>query len=118
MDAVAVTAAKTVEFGWVPAEVVRSLLEDVGNFRVRAGAIELLHATVLDVADSATILPTLSSFLAFLLRLVADANFKIAISAMTILEDVVSRLGANCQPYLGTLMSPIIERLGDNVQVC
>ncbi|PRW60199.1 FAM179B isoform X2 [Chlorella sorokiniana] len=109
------------EFGWVPAEVVHVLLEEVGNFRARAAAIELLHAAVLDVASlpggAAAVLPTLSAFLAFLLRLVADANFKIAISAMTILEDLVAQLGADLAPYLGTLAAALTERLGDNVQM-
>lgn len=109
------------EFGWLPAEVVHALLEEVGNFRARAAAIELLHAAVLDVPSlpggTAAVLPTLSAFLAFLLRLVADANFKIAISAMTILEDMVAQLGADLAPYLGTLAAALTERLGDNVQV-
>lgn len=106
------------EFGWVPAEVVRALLEEVGNFRARAGAIELLHAAVLDAArEPEVVLPTLSAFLDFLMCLVSDANFKIAISAMTILEDLVGQLGAAAQPYLGALAAPLTERLGDNVQV-
>ena len=106
------------EFGWVPAEVVHALVEEVGNFRARAAAIELLHAAVLEAGrEPAALLPTLSSFLAFLLRLVGDANFKIAISAMIILEDLVGAMGADAAPYLGTLAIPLIERLGDNVQV-
>lgn len=109
------------EFGWVPAEVVHALLEEVGNFRARAAAIELLHAAVLDLPSlpggAAAVQPTLSAFLAFLLRLVADANFKIAISAMTILQDLVGQLGADLEPYLGTLAAALTERLGDNVQV-
>lgn len=96
---------------------MRTLLEEVGNFRARAGAIELLHAAVLDAArEPGAVLPTLSAFLDFLTRLVWDANFKIAISAMTILEDLVGLLGADAQPYLGALVAPLIERLGDNVQ--
>lgn len=118
-----VGAAPALEFGWVPAPVVRALLEEVGNFRARAEAIELLHAAVLDVGrvpgpwPPGTVLPTLSAFLAFLLRLVGDPNFKIAISAMTILEDLVGPLGADVRPYLGTMMPPLIQRMGDNVQV-
>lgn len=105
------------DFGWVPSEVVRALLEEVGNFRARAGAIELLHTAVLDAArDPAAVLPTLAAFLDFLMRLVLDANFKIAISAMTILEDLVGLLGADAQPHLRTLTAPLTERLGDNVQ--
>ena len=113
--------APALEFGWVPADVVHALLGEVGNFRARAAAIELLHAAVLDVPSlpggAAAVLPSLSAFLAFLLRLVADANFKIAISAMTILEDLVAHLGADLAPYLGTLAAALTERLGDNVQV-
>ncbi|KAL4449554.1 hypothetical protein ABPG77_007198 [Micractinium sp. CCAP 211/92] len=106
------------DFGWVPSDVVRALLEEVGNFRARAGAIELLHAAVLDAArDPAAVLRTLASFLDFLKRLVLDANFKIAISAMTILEDLVGLLGADAQPQLGALAAPLTERLGDNVQM-
>ena len=105
------------EFGWLPAEVVHALLEEVGNFRARAAAIELLHAAVLDVPSLPGGTAAVLAFLAFLLRLVADANFKIAISAMTILEDMVAQLGADLAPYLGTLAAALTERLGDNVQV-
>lgn len=102
----------------MPAEAVRALLEEVGNFKARAAAVEVLHTAVLDASADA-VLPTLSAFFAFLLRLVGDPNFKIAVSAMTILEDLVAaKLGADVQPYLGTLAEGLTERLGDNVQVC
>ena len=102
----------------MPAAAVHALLEEVGNFRARAAAVEALHAAVLDRGvDAGAVLPSLSAFLAFLLRLVADPNFKIAISAMTILEDLVAaKLGAGVEPYLGGLADALTERLGDNVQ--
>ena len=107
-------------FGWVPAEVVRSLLEDVGDFRARGAAIELLHATVLGVGgavDAAAARATLSAFLAFLLRLVADHNFRVAAAAMAVLGDLAVRLGPDLAPYLGGLAAALAERMGDSVQV-
>jgi hypothetical protein len=81
-------------------------------------AIEQLHAAVLDVGvavDVAAVRATLSAFLSFLLHLVADHNFRIAASSMAILEDLAQRLGADLQPYLGSIAVPVIERLGDSV---
>jgi hypothetical protein len=107
-------------FGWVPAQAVRSLQEDVGNFRARGAAIEVVHAAVLDVGtavNAAAVRATLSAFLAFLLRLVADHNCRIAVSAMSVLDDLAARLLRDLEPYLGSIMGPLIERLGDSVQV-
>jgi hypothetical protein len=106
------------EFGWVPAAAVHSLLEDVGDFRARCAAMELLHAAVLDVGvavEPAAVRASLSAFLAFLLRLVADHNFRIAASAMAVLQDLAAKLGADLRPYLGSLTPPLIERMGDGV---
>ena len=111
------SAPPALEFGWVPSAAVRALLEEVGNFAARAAAIEAVHAAVRGLGDAGAALPTLSAFLAFLLRLVGDANFKIAISACTILEELVGRLGPDVQPYLGTIAAALTERERDNMQV-
>jgi hypothetical protein len=84
---------------------------------VRAAAVEALHSAVLAVQDTLALLPTLSKFLQFLASLVADPNFKIAISTMRILQDLLGKLGADIQPYLGMVMETLTAKLGDRNEV-
>ena len=109
------SAAAEMQWGWVPAHVVVDL-QEVGDWKRRAGAVEVLHAAAQD-CDTAVLLSTFSHFLEFFVPLISDPNFKIATSAMTILEELVQRLGTDVLPYLGTLVAELGIRLGDDVPV-
>lgn len=66
----------------------------------RANAIDNLHKALKDVGDKSQLLPSLPKFVAFLMQLVADPNFKIAISSMQILSDLVGIAGPDIEPHL------------------
>lgn len=100
------------EFSCVPYQVVKDL-QDIGNWKARASAVEVLHEAVLGVKDKLILLPTLFKFFKFLTTLVADPNFKISLSTMRILQDLLNKLGTDVQPYLGIVLEPLIEKLGD-----
>lgn len=79
--------------------------------------MEVLHEAVLGVKDKLILLPTLFKFFKFLTTLVADPNFKISLSTMRILQDLLNKLGTDVQPYLGIVLEPLIEKLGDRNEV-
>lgn len=66
----------------------------------RATAIDALHKALRDVGSKAVLLPTLQELVRFLVGLVADPNFKISISAMSIVGDLASRVGRDLEPHL------------------
>lgn len=66
----------------------------------RATAIDALQRALRDVPDKRQLLEGLQPFVEFLLTLVADPNFKIAISSMQILGDLVARVGQEIEPHL------------------
>ena len=53
-----------------------------------------------DVRDKASILPSLPAFVAFLMALVADPNFKIAVSGLQILGELTSKMGRDIEPHM------------------
>ena len=69
--------------------------------QVRALAIDALQAAVGSVSDKLQLLPTLSKFTQFLMLLLADPNFKISLSTMQILGDLIVKVGYDIKPYLG-----------------
>ena len=69
--------------------------------QVRALAIDALQAAVGSVSDKLQLLPTLSKFIQFLMLLLADPNFKISLSTMQILGDLITKVGYDIKPYLG-----------------
>eukprot|EP00983_Pelagomonas_calceolata_P129186 1161585-Pelagomonas_calceolata.AAC.27 len=72
----------------------------LSHLQSRASAIDNLHKALHDVGDKSQLLPGLPRFVAFLVTLVADPNFKIAISSMQILSDLVGIAGPDIEPHL------------------
>ena len=72
----AATGAPLLEFGFVPEGTITALC-DLGNWKVRADAIEALHRLTQDLPDGTAVLPTLPEFVGFLNKLLADPNFKV-----------------------------------------
>ena len=109
-------STEQLQFGWVPAHVI-SDLQEVGDWKRRAAAVEVLHgaARAATARDPHLLLASFSAFLDFFLPLLGDPNFKIATSSVTILEAVVAGLGPGVSSYLGTLTPALAGRLGDTL---
>ena len=82
------------EFGFVPAGTVQSL-RDLGNWKVRADAIERLHQLVLDLPSGVAVIPSLDEFTGFLVRLLADPNFKISLTTLQIWDALLVKVGTH-----------------------
>lgn len=108
------------EFGFIPRRVIDDL-HDIGNWRVRADAIEALKSLVSSAIGphssvSASFLTgsNLSGLTDFLLRLLEDPNFKISLTSMQILADVVKRVGGQFGPQVDGVVPRLVIKLGDN----
>jgi hypothetical protein len=87
----------------------------------RASAIDALHKALKEDGTRAALLPALPAFIAFLLKLIADPNFKIAISSMQIVGDLAVRVGQDIAPHLGCASAVAAEQpfeLKDSTNAC
>ena len=87
------------EFGFVPRNVI-SDLGDIGNWKSRANAIDALLKVLKEEDNKAAVIGGLPKFVGFLMTLVADPNFKIAISSLQILGELINKVGKDIGPHL------------------
>lgn len=66
----------------------------------RATAIDLLYKALKDVSRPQNLVESLPDFVKFLVGLIADPNFKIAISSMSILGELASKVGSELEAHL------------------
>ena len=104
------------EFGFVPAGTVQSL-RDLGNWKVRADAIERLHQLVLDLPSGVAVLPSLDEFTGFLVRLLADPNFKISLTTLQIWDALLVKVGADARTVIPSVVPTLVRKLGDSKSV-
>ncbi|KAG2439615.1 hypothetical protein HXX76_004967 [Chlamydomonas incerta] len=100
-------------FGFVPAHVVADL-QDIGNWKSRATAIDLLHKALKDVSRPQNLVESLPDFVKFLVGLIADPNFKIAISSMSILGELAGKVGNALDPQLSVVVPALLEKFTDS----
>eukprot|EP00232_Nephroselmis_pyriformis_P009083 CAMPEP_0182896514 /NCGR_PEP_ID=MMETSP0034_2-20130328/26317_1 /TAXON_ID=156128 /ORGANISM="Nephroselmis pyriformis, Strain CCMP717" /LENGTH=435 /DNA_ID=CAMNT_0025030385 /DNA_START=326 /DNA_END=1630 /DNA_ORIENTATION=+ len=102
-----------VEYGFVSQQVVYDL-QDIGNWKVRADAIETLQGLVEDLQDTRTVMASLPEFVRFLTTLLSDPNFKISLTTTQIFGVLVGKIGKDFEPYIDSIMPSLVEKLGDN----
>jgi hypothetical protein len=97
-----------------------SRLQDQGSWKARASAIEDVLATVADMseADVRLVRPHIPELFKFLAAMLNDANFKISITTLHILEALVQKLGPHTRgPHANLLVKDLVNQLGANKAV-
>ena len=97
-----------------------SRLQDQGSWKARASAIEDVLATVTDMseADVRLVCPHIPELFKFLAAMLNDANFKISITTLHILEALVQKLGPHTRgPHANLLVKDLVNQLGANKAV-
>jgi len=98
---------------FVPARVLAEL-QDAHNWRVRALAVEELQQLVKAVREPSEMIPHLPHLIDFLLTLLHDPNFKVEITALQTIGDVIELMGADIRAFEPLIMPELQEKLGDN----
>ena len=95
-------------------------LKDEGSWKARAAAIEDVLATVSDMSDADVRLvrPHIPELFEFLSSMLNDANFKISITTLHILEALVQKLGSLTRgSHANKLVKDLVQQLGANKAV-
>lgn len=66
----------------------------------RANGIEKLHKALVEVRSGSALLPQLPQFVEFLMSLVRDSNFKIALSSLQILSELITKVGRDMDAHV------------------
>ncbi len=105
----------SLQFGVVPSHIMEKL-NDQGNFRTRAQAVEDLKLIIkgLDDRGVSMLNPHVLKFISFLNNLLDDTNFKITTVTLEILGELVQKLGMAIQPHLRPMANCIVKRMDDN----
>jgi hypothetical protein len=108
------TAEKGLAFGFMPADVVNTLL-DIGNWRRRASAMDAFHLHLQQqISKNGIPSSQLPSVMAFVYRLIKDPNFKICMSAMNELIAIVNATPLLPQQHAKDIAPLLVERLCDS----
>lgn len=110
-----------VEFGFVPARLVAQL-RNGGNFQLRGQAISELQRLLLqlDSHSQQQVVPHLSSLSQLLAGFLDDTNFKISITSLEMISDVLDRFGdqirhgADSVAIASAIIPKLMEKFADN----
>lgn len=109
------SSRKTLFYGFIPAETIAEL-ED-SNWKTRAHGIEDLKLLIEGIRDNSVLQANLGDFLEMLTRFVEDANFKVMLTSLYILRDVVERVGEDIRPHNELIIAVVQSKLGDSKSV-
>ena len=81
---------------------------------MRVNAIQELENIVATKENFNDVMPFMAVFIRFLNKLLEDNNFKVSISAMNIIKDIICVQGVSQQSNLASILPICIKKLGDN----
>ncbi|OMJ84419.1 hypothetical protein SteCoe_14497 [Stentor coeruleus] len=100
-------------FGFIPAELMQQL-EDQENWRMRVSAVQELENLVVSLDSFTHVMPYMAILLRFLNKLLEDTNFKVSISALNIVKEIICIPGVSQQSNITQILPQCIKKLGDN----
>ena len=105
-------ARHTLHYGFIPSGTMAELGES--NWKTRAHGVEQLKVLVENLSDISVLLANLGDFLEMLTRFVDDANFKILLTSLYILREVLDKVGESIRPHMELILIVVQTRLGDS----
>ena len=95
------------QFGFVPVSLYHQAQKT--DYRVRLGAIEEIQQTLGTIEDVHELNAHVGDFVDFLIDTLHDANFKIQLTTLNIVGDLVTLVGTGMIPHLGILIPRLIK---------
>ncbi|KAI3662550.1 hypothetical protein MP638_000660 [Amoeboaphelidium occidentale] len=102
--------------GIIPKDVANGL-NDSEDWKKRAAATEALQELIANLEDVQVVLPHIIPLTQLLVSLSNDANIKIILISLNIMEDFISLLGSNATSIFHLIDPVIIQRIADERSV-
>lgn len=100
-------------YGIIPERIARDL-DCTANWKQRAGAIEELEEIMLNENTRPKLEPNIASFLEFLVKLLNDPNYKVAVTTLQIIKKLLETYTTVRPQDVQLLLPGLVEKLGDN----
>ncbi|KAL2919654.1 exosome nuclease subunit [Polyrhizophydium stewartii] len=100
-------------FGFAPAASTALLCSKDADWKSRAAAIEAVYSASCAL-QPAELIPHLANFVDFAIPLLEDSNFKIALTAIHIVGQVVASIGPDVKPIAQKLVIALSSKLSDS----
>eukprot|EP01135_Chromosphaera_perkinsii_P001920 Nk52_evm69s212 gene=Nk52_evmTU69s212 len=104
------------ELGILPSGLL-SQLRDTTDWKARSLAVEKLQKIVNKLEDVRNVKKYVKGLLDLLGALLDDANFKIILTALQVIGDLVSKIGITVKPHLNFIVPKLVQKFGDNKMV-
>ncbi|XP_065833470.1 TOG array regulator of axonemal microtubules protein 1-like [Oscarella lobularis] len=107
------SSSSSLSFGFIPDSTMKRL-RDAEDWRVRVHGINELATLINVMTDARVLMPHLSSFIDFVGLLLDDSNFKVTLTTLDIVEQLVGKASLALKSSLGKLVGGLSKKLGDN----
>jgi hypothetical protein len=101
------------QYGFIQINLLNQL-RDSKNWTVRAAGIDELQRVVSALSNVAPAVPHLPALMELFAVLLGDQNFKISLTTLQILNQLVVKFGVSLEPALEVILPHLVGKLGDN----
>ena len=107
------TVSEVLHFGYIPEDLLQQLQND-SDWKIRAQAIEQLFKMTQSLADPRIAQANPTGLFELLAKFLQDSNFKMVLTSIHIMGQLIDLLGKNVVSSLTFLCSSFIFKLSDN----
>ncbi|XP_019850510.1 PREDICTED: crescerin-1-like [Amphimedon queenslandica] len=97
--------------GLFPQRIVADI-RDQSSVETRKAAINSIHGTLRDTKDKAILVESLQEIVSLVTPSLNDGNFKIVLTTLQLVDDLVSKTGSAILPFLPMLLSHYLDKVG------
>lgn len=87
-------------------------IRDQSSVETRKAAISSIHGTLRETKDKAILVESLQEIVSLVTPSLNDGNFKIVLTTLQLVDDLVSKTGSAILPFLPMLLSHYLDKVG------
>lgn len=97
----------------LPRGVVHEI-QDQSSVEIRRAAISTIQKTINETDDKDLLQGGLNQILTVVVQALSDSNFKVVLTALELVDDLISKVGPSLLPYLPLLLSNYLSKVGSH----
>ena len=112
-DSQSFSASQNIVFGYVPEELIEHIKNN-SDYKIRSQSIEKLHQITQEITDPSVLKKDIKGLLEYLVSFLNDSNFKITLTSIYIIGQIIDISGLEIVHQLAYICSHLIAKLSDN----
>lgn len=115
-DSQCLTASQNIIFGYVPEELIYHIKNN-SDYKIRSQSIEKLHQITQEITDPQVLKKDMKGLLEYLVSFLNDSNFKIALTSIYIIGQIIDISGLEIVHQMAYICSHLIAKFSDNKSI-